>query len=60
MWLAALGLLYWVARLWIKTSRGEMHDDPIVFALKDGVSAVSIGAMLLVTVVAHMVRIGPF
>ena len=53
MWLAGLGLLYWVARLWIKTSRGEMHDDPIVFALKDGGSAVSIGAILAVTLVAH-------
>jgi 4-hydroxybenzoate polyprenyltransferase len=55
MWIAGLGLLYWVARLWIKTSRGEMHDDPIVFALKDAGSAISIGAMLVVTLVAHFV-----
>jgi 4-hydroxybenzoate polyprenyltransferase len=53
LWLSALSLLYWVARLWIKTGRGEMHDDPIVFALKDAGSALSIGAMLAVTLVAH-------
>lgn len=60
LWLVAIGLIYWVGRLWIKTSRGEMHDDPIVFALKDFGSAVSIGAMLLVTVVAHFVTLALF
>jgi 4-hydroxybenzoate polyprenyltransferase len=55
LWLSALSLLYWVARLWIKTGRGEMHDDPIVFALKDRGSALSVGAMLAVTLVAHFV-----
>jgi 4-hydroxybenzoate polyprenyltransferase/phosphoserine phosphatase len=28
-------LLYWVSRVWLLAHRGEMHDDPIVFALKD-------------------------
>lgn len=28
-------LLYWVTRLWMKTHRGEIDDDPVVFALKD-------------------------
>lgn len=57
LWLVALGLIYWVGRLWIKTSRGEMHDDPIVFALKDFGSAFSVGAMLLVTIVAHVANL---
>ena len=29
-------------RLWIKTARGEMHDDPIIFAMKDFGSQVTI------------------
>jgi 4-hydroxybenzoate polyprenyltransferase len=29
LWLDAIALTYWLARLWIKTSRGEMHDDPV-------------------------------
>ena len=35
--LAGLGpiLLLWLARLWLLTSRGQMHDDPLVFALTD-------------------------
>jgi len=36
-WLAlscgAIG--YWLLRIWMLTSRNQMHDDPIVFALKD-------------------------
>jgi 4-hydroxybenzoate polyprenyltransferase len=31
-------LLFWISRIWFKTHRGEMHDDPIVFASKDFVS----------------------
>ena len=60
LWLSALSLLYWVARLWIKTVRGEMHDDPLVFALKDAGSALSVGAMLAVTLLAHFVPLSLF
>jgi 4-hydroxybenzoate polyprenyltransferase len=35
LWLIPPLLLYWVSRLWMKTQRGEVHDDPVVFALKD-------------------------
>ncbi len=35
LWLALVGLMYWAGRLWIKTFRGEMHDDPVVYTLKD-------------------------
>jgi 4-hydroxybenzoate polyprenyltransferase/phosphoserine phosphatase len=31
-------LLFWVCRTWFKTHRGEMHDDPLVFAATDPVS----------------------
>jgi 4-hydroxybenzoate polyprenyltransferase len=31
-------LLYWVTRVWLLAHRGEVHDDPIVFALTDRVS----------------------
>jgi hypothetical protein len=31
-------LLFWQCRLWLSTSRGYMHDDPIVYAAKDWVS----------------------
>jgi 4-hydroxybenzoate polyprenyltransferase len=30
--------LYWVSRVWMLTQRGQMHDDPIVFAMRDRAS----------------------
>lgn len=42
-------LLYWISRIWLLAHRGSMHDDPIVFALKDRVSYV-IGALCLAVI----------
>lgn len=53
LWLVGIGLIYWIARLWIKTARGEMHDDPIVFALYDFGSRVAILCMLAILVAAR-------
>lgn len=39
LWLILPLLLYWHARVWIFAVRGSLHDDPIVFALRDRVSA---------------------
>jgi 4-hydroxybenzoate polyprenyltransferase/phosphoserine phosphatase len=54
MWLAGLALVYWISRLWIKTSRGEMHDDPIVYALKDKNSRVTVLLMVAAVTAAHL------
>jgi 4-hydroxybenzoate polyprenyltransferase len=57
LWLAALGLVYWQARLWIKTSRGEMHDDPLVFAVSDKGSRMTIITILTMIVAARFVHL---
>ena len=57
MWPATLGLIYWQARMWIKTSRGEMHDDPIVFALRDAGSRNTIFFILVMIATAHFVSL---
>ena len=38
LWFMIPVMLYWISRVWIIAHRGEMHDDPIVFAIKDKVS----------------------
>jgi 4-hydroxybenzoate polyprenyltransferase len=38
LWLLCPLMLFWISRVWLLTTRGQMHDDPIVFALKDRVS----------------------
>ncbi|MCH4152314.1 MAG: UbiA family prenyltransferase [Sphingobium sp.] len=37
----------WLIRIWVKAHRGELHDDPVVFALKDDVSILHGGAVAL-------------
>jgi 4-hydroxybenzoate polyprenyltransferase len=41
IWLAVPTLLFWISWVWMKAHRGEMHDDPIVFALKDKASLIA-------------------
>ena len=51
LWLMLPVLLYWIMRLWLKTARMEIHDDPLQFALTDPPSWVSgllIGAIAVV------------
>ncbi|RKT26199.1 4-hydroxybenzoate polyprenyltransferase [Paraburkholderia sp. RAU2J] len=45
-------MLFWVSRVWIMAFRGKMHDDPIVFALKDKVSLCVLTACVVSIVLA--------
>ena len=58
LWLVAIGLVYWLGRLWVKTSRGEMHDDPVVYAIKDRGSRVTVLAMISTVLLAHFLTLG--
>lgn len=57
LWLICPLILYWVGRFWIITIRGGMHDDPVVFALKDRLSYGLGLAMAGVVLAAHAVDI---
>jgi 4-hydroxybenzoate polyprenyltransferase/phosphoserine phosphatase len=46
IWLACPLLLFWVTRVWMLTHRGEMNEDPVVFAIRDRTSQL-IGAVFL-------------
>jgi hypothetical protein len=35
IWMLCVLMLYWISRVWMLAQRGQMHDDPVVFALKD-------------------------
>jgi len=35
LWAVCVMLMYWLSRIWVLAHRGQMPDDPIVFALKD-------------------------
>lgn len=38
MWLIVPLLLLWISRVWLLASRGEMHEDPVIFAVTDRMS----------------------
>ena len=47
LWGICLVLLYWISRMVMMTHRGHMHDDPIVFALRDRVSLICLGLIVV-------------
>jgi 4-hydroxybenzoate polyprenyltransferase len=40
LWLLCPVLLYWIARIWLLAGRGQMDDDPVLFAVRDKASYV--------------------
>ncbi len=53
MWLICVIFGYWLARAWLLASRGEMHDDPVLFALRDRLSLFLGGLTVLLVYLAH-------
>jgi 4-hydroxybenzoate polyprenyltransferase len=47
LWLMCPLLLYWVSRLWLLAHRGDLNEDPIVFAVHDEISYL-IGSLVIV------------
>lgn len=47
LWGICLILVYWITRIWFLAARDQMHDDPVLFALKDRISLVA-GALVVV------------
>jgi 4-hydroxybenzoate polyprenyltransferase/phosphoserine phosphatase len=40
LWMICPLLLLWINRVWMKVNRGELDDDPVIFALRDRFSRV--------------------
>jgi 4-hydroxybenzoate polyprenyltransferase len=49
LWLVVPVLLLWLAQVWMLASRGEMHDDPVVWAITSRRSLL-LGAVMAVVV----------
>ncbi|MFY0571610.1 UbiA family prenyltransferase [Archangium lansingense] len=53
LWLLCPVMLYWVGRVWLLAHRGQVNEDPLVFALKDkvsyGVGLLALGVLLAAT-----------
>jgi 4-hydroxybenzoate polyprenyltransferase/phosphoserine phosphatase len=52
LWALAPLLLYWSGRVWLLANRGDVHDDPVVFAVKDPQSWVVLGLAAVLVISA--------
>ena len=52
MWSAVPVMLFWISWMWMKAHRGEMHDDPLLFAVRDKASLFAGAAFALVLFIA--------
>ncbi|WP_260703716.1 UbiA family prenyltransferase [Edaphobacter flagellatus] len=53
LWLLVPVLLLWISRLWLQASRGELDEDPVVYAITDRRSLL-LGAVVLLIVLSAL------
>jgi 4-hydroxybenzoate polyprenyltransferase len=51
LWLLVPVLLLWLSRLWLQASRGDLHEDPVVYAITDKRS-LALGAVVVAIVLS--------
>ncbi|WP_157439671.1 UbiA family prenyltransferase [Terracidiphilus gabretensis] len=54
LWLATPLMLLWLSRVWLLASRGELNEDPIIFAVTDRMSLLIGAAVVLIAVLAAL------
>lgn len=47
LWLVVPLVFYWIANVWIHAGRGDMHVDPVVFALRNQTSQITAVLILI-------------
>lgn len=52
LWFIVPLLIYWLFRVWLLASRGELDVDPVIFAVRDRISILIGAAVILVAVLA--------
>ena len=53
LWLLVPVLLLWLSRLWLLASRGQLHEDPVVYAITDKRSLL-LGAVVVAIVISAL------
>jgi 4-hydroxybenzoate polyprenyltransferase len=52
LWINCPILMYWIARVMLLAQRGQIDDDPVIFALSDRVSWLALGTICSIMLVA--------
>lgn len=56
LWPLIVILIFWLFRAWFITHRGDMHDDPVIFAIKDPVSLALLPICAAFAILAALVK----
>lgn len=56
LWLAKPLLIFWISWVWLKAHRGEVDDDPIMFAIKDKTSLLIFSLIIFVFLGAYKLQ----
>jgi 4-hydroxybenzoate polyprenyltransferase len=54
LWLLTPLLIWWMSRVWLRASRGQMNEDPVIFALTDRASLLAGVAIFLIALSASI------
>ncbi len=54
LWLLTPVLIWWLSRVWLRASRGQMNEDPVVFALTDPASLLAGVVIFLIALFASL------
>ncbi|HTF66795.1 MAG TPA: hypothetical protein VK638_29340, partial [Edaphobacter sp.] len=53
LWLLIPVLLLWISRLWLRASRGQLDEDPVIYAITDSRSLM-LGVIVLLIVLSAL------
>jgi 4-hydroxybenzoate polyprenyltransferase len=56
LWFGLCILLFWISRLWLLVQRGVIKDDPVLFALKDKASLISVFSLFIIMWLAQLIN----
>ncbi len=57
-WLCCPLVLYWLSRMWVGARRGAIDDDPLIFALRERISLLVLGLIVLLATLSTTVDFG--
>ncbi len=52
LWLIVPLMIYWLSRVWLLASRGELDEDPVIFAVTDPISLLTGAAIAMIVALA--------
>jgi 4-hydroxybenzoate polyprenyltransferase len=54
LWLICPLLIYWITRIWLIAGRGELPDDPLLFAVRDPASLIAGASAVVLVAIASI------